>query len=60
MKYLDFEWDENKNSINQDKHKVSFEEAKMAFYDPNALVIHDPDHSDEEHRFLLLGMSKTL
>ena len=54
---LTFEWDERKNRINQSKHKVSFEEAETVFYDERALVITDPDHSLEEERFLILGMS---
>ena len=52
-----FDWDENKNSINKDKHDISFEEAQTAFYDSNALIIDDPDHSDEEDRYILLGFS---
>jgi uncharacterized DUF497 family protein len=61
MSQIEFEWDENKNQKNIAKHKVSFEEAKSAFYDPNALVIHDPRNSDDnEDRFLLLGMSMNL
>ena len=54
---LSFEWDENKNRINQAKHKVSFEEAQTVFYDEQALVIDDPEHSEEEERFIILGMS---
>ena len=54
---LSFEWDENKNRINQAKHKVSFEEAQTVFYDERALVIDDPEHSQEEERFIILGMS---
>ena len=54
---LSFEWDENKNRINQIKHKVSFEEAQTVFYDEQALVIDDPEHSEEEERFIILGMS---
>lgn len=54
---LSFEWDEDKNRINQKKHKVSFEEAKTVFYDEHALVIDDPEHSQEEERFIILGMS---
>ena len=54
---LSFEWDEDKNRINQKKHKVSFEEAKTVFYDERALVIDDPEHSQEEERFIILGMS---
>ena len=54
---LQFEWDENKNTINKKKHGVSFEEAETAFYDTEALVIADPEHSQEEERFILLGFS---
>ena len=54
---LTFEWDENKNRINQSKHKISFEEAETVFYDERALLINDPDHSLEEERFIILGMS---
>ena len=54
---LQFEWDENKNSINKVKHGVSFEEAETAFYDDDAVVINDPEHSQEEERFILLGFS---
>jgi len=52
-----FEWDENKNSINKKKHKVSFEEDKTAFYDDNAILFDDPEHSESEDRFLLIGIS---
>ena len=54
---LSFEWDENKNRINKAKHKVSFEEAETVFYDENAVLIPDPDHSEYEERFILLGFS---
>ena len=54
---LRFEWDENKNNINKRKHKVSFEEAKTVFEDASALVIEDPDHSEQEERFIILGFS---
>lgn len=57
MKRLIFEWDNEKNRINQEKHKVSFEEAKSVFYDENAIQFWDEDHSDTEDRFLLLGRS---
>lgn len=57
MNKLKFEWDENKNKINSDKHKISFEEAQTVFYDECAIVIDDPDHSDEEDRFIILGLS---
>ena len=55
-----FEWDRRKASANQRKHGVSFEEAKSAFLDENARVIPDPEHSDEEERFVLLGLSVRL
>ena len=45
-----FEWYENKNRINQDKYEISFEEAKTVFYDLEALVIDDPEHSEEDRR----------
>ena len=57
---IKFQWDDNKNRINQKKHGISFEEAQSVFFDENALMIHDPDHSEEEERFLLLGMSANL
>ena len=58
MGTLRFEWDENKNRINLAKHKISFEEAQTVFYDEEALVIDDPEHSQEEERFIILGFSK--
>lgn len=42
------------------KHGISFEEAQTVFVDDNALLIHDPDHSDEEEHFVLLGLSVRL
>ena len=57
MEQIRFEWDENKNILNQNKHKISFEEAKTVFYDEEALVIDDPDHSEDEERFIILGES---
>ena len=57
MEELCFEWDENKNKINQEKHNVSFEEASTVFYDEEALIIHDPEHSLQEDRFIIMGMS---
>ena len=54
---MQFEWDENKNRINIKKHKISFDEAKTVFYDEEALVIDDPDHSEDEERFIILGES---
>ena len=57
MKNIQFEWDAAKASINQKKHGISFDEAKTVFYDENAVIIHDPEHSDHEERFVLLGIS---
>lgn len=57
MNMIQFEWDENKNTINKQKHKISFEEAKSVFYDEDALVIDDPEHSEQEERFIILGFS---
>lgn len=57
MSYLSFEWDERKSSSNQKKHGVSFEEAKSVFTDQFARLISDPEHSDDEDRFILLGTS---
>ena len=57
MDELYFEWDEHKNELNKRKHGVSFEEATSVFYDDNALLIGDPEHSIEEERFIMLGYS---
>ena len=57
---MEFEWDEEKAAANLAKHKVSFEEAKTAFSDTHGLLMADPDHSDDEDRFLLLGLSARL
>ena len=57
MDKIDFEWDKNKENINLQKHGISFEEAKTVFYDEFAVQYYDPDHSETEDRFLLLGMS---
>ena len=57
MEQLLFEWDDAKNIINKQKHNISFEEAKTVFYDENALVIDDPEHSYDEERFIILGNS---
>lgn len=60
MAELRFEWDERKERTNRAKHRIDFQEAATTFYDPNALVISDPDHSDNEDRFVLLGWSYRL
>jgi len=60
MKYIRFEWDQDKNKINSRKHEISFEEARAVFNDPLARIIADPDHSIAEDRFIMLGMSLRL
>lgn len=57
MGTLKFEWDAKKNATNRRKHGISFEEAKTAFLDGNARVIPDPELSEDEDRFVLLGLS---
>ena len=52
-----FEWDENKDLINQKKHGISFDDARSVFYDDSAILFDDPDHSEYEDRFLIIGMS---
>jgi uncharacterized protein len=54
---MNFEWDENKSIINFSKHGVSFEEAKTVFDDPLYIDFYDPDHSDKEDRYLIVGES---
>ena len=58
MDELKFEWDAHKNEINRLKHHISFEEALTVFYDEDAKVIDDPEHSAEEERFIILGLSR--
>jgi uncharacterized DUF497 family protein len=53
-----FKWDENKAASNRAKHGVSFEEAATVFGDPLSDTFDDPDHSDEEGRFIIIGMSE--
>ncbi|MEW5746142.1 MAG: BrnT family toxin [Nitrospirota bacterium] len=57
MSGIRFEWDKQKSVSNNTKHGVTFEEAQTVFVDESALLVHDPDHSDNEDRFILLGMS---
>jgi uncharacterized protein len=52
-----FEWDENKALNNKKKHTISFEEASTVFDDPFAKCFDDPDHSNNEDRFILIGYS---
>ena len=54
---LEYEWDEVKNYRNRTKHGVWFEEAETVFDDPLGRVFLDPEHSDKEDRYLILGMS---
>jgi hypothetical protein len=54
---LTFEWDEQKDLSNQRKHGVSFDEAKTVFGDPRSLTIHDEQHSEEEDRYIDMGVS---
>lgn len=58
MEGIRFEWDETKNQINKVKHGIGFEEAQTVFYDDNAIMFDDPEHSMEEERFLILGITK--
>ena len=57
MDKLTFKWDKRKSTTNVKKHKVDFDEAKIVFYDENAIQFFEPDHSGEEERFILLGTS---
>ena len=57
---LRFDWDDSKNAQNKRKHGISFEEAQTVFFDEQALLIADPDHSEHEERFILLGLSSAL
>ena len=60
MSTLRFEWNPSKAAANLRKHRVSFEDAQTVFSDDRARLIDDPDHSEDEERFLLLGLSGTL
>ena len=57
---IEFEWSSAKARANLKKHGVSFEEAQTVFFDSNARMIFDPDHSTKEDRFILLGLSSVL
>ncbi len=54
---MTFEWDEEKAEANVAKHGVSFEEAKTIFDDPLYVDFYDPDHSQDEHRYIMIGLS---
>ncbi|MES2091155.1 MAG: BrnT family toxin [Pseudomonadota bacterium] len=60
MSTLHFEWDEQKARTNATKHGITFEDAKTVFRDDQARLIDDPDHSGDEDRFVLLGLSSNL
>ena len=55
---MEFEWDEEKAAANLADHKVSFDEAKTVFDDPLYVDFYDPDHSYDEHRYLIVGESQ--
>ena len=57
MEKIEFEWDSKKEKANTKKHGVTFEEARTSFYDEHALQFFDPEHSEDEDRFILLGIS---
>ena len=60
MSEIRFEWDPAKAASNLRKHGVSFEDAQTVFSDERALLLEDPDHSEEEDRFILLGLSAAM
>lgn len=60
MKTISFVWDNNKADENYKKHKISFQEAQTVFTDPSARLIFDPEHSEDEDRFVLLGIGAAL
>ena len=60
MTAIRFQWDDKKAAANRAKHGVSFEEAKSVFYDDDALLRSDDEHSNDEDRFVLLGLSANL
>lgn len=55
--FITFEWDDAKAEANLAKHRVSFAEASTVFYDPHALVVEDDEHSYDENRFVIVGLS---
>ena len=57
MNDIRFEWDEAKSRQNVRKHGISFEEAQTVFLDDHAIRFYDPDHSEDEDRFIMLGLS---
>ena len=57
MEAIKFEWNQKKNEDNIRKHKISFGEAKTVFWDEKAAIAHDPDHSENEDRYIIIGFS---
>ena len=57
---ITFTWDDKKSIVNKKKHGMSFDEAKSDFYDELAIRYYDPDHSNDEDRFIMLGLSMYL
>ncbi len=57
MHDIRFEWDKEKAVLNRKKHGIAFEGALTVFYDEHAIEFFDPDHSDREDRFIMLGLS---
>jgi len=55
---VDFEWDNNKSRTNLSKHGISFDEAKTIFDDPLYIDFYDPDHSENEQRYIIFGTSE--
>lgn len=60
MNSIKFEWEASKAASNVQKHGITFEEARTVFFDERARLINDPDHSESEDRFILLGFSSSL
>ena len=60
MAEIEFEWDPRKDASNEKKHGVSFGEAATAFYDEQGFLLDDPDHSEDENHFILIGLSSTV
>jgi uncharacterized DUF497 family protein len=60
MSALRFDWDTEKAAVNAEKHGVTFDEARTVFLDERAQLIDDPDHSESEERFVLMGLSSAL
>lgn len=58
METIKFEWDEVKASTNLKKHGISFDEATTVFYDESGILFDDPEHSENEERFIIIGISE--